>query len=327
MEPKVYIVVLNWNGRDETLACLWSLRRIAYDNYRIILVDNGSTDGSPEEVARLFPEVLLIRNVKNVGFDEGNNIGIRAAIEKKADAVLLLNNDTVVCRNILRILSGTAAIYPDAGILGPKIYYFDDPTSIWWAGSRRKYSETGWLLTYTQEGKMQKDVGQFDEVKKIDAVIGCAMYIKTEVIDEIGYLDARYFIYHEEYDFCRRAKEKGWRCYLVPDAKVWHKISLSMGGKDSPSLYHLWTRNWLLLSRKQTNLLLWPLLYYYYLKESFWVYQGLRARSVNDSAEASLAGAWSAIINRFGPPGNAAPPRWLSRIAGWDYKRKINTGG
>lgn len=161
-------------------------------------------------------------------------------------------------------------------------------------------------------------------MKRIDAVIGCAMYIRREVFEDIGFFDERFFIYHEEFDFCQRAREAGWNCYLVPGARVWHKISMSMGGGYSPPVCYLWTRNWLLLSRKQTPRRFWPPLYYYYVRECYWIYQGLKEQGKEDSAEATLAGIWAALRNRFGPPpATFAPPAWLSRLASWHYRRKM----
>ena len=327
MDPYICIIVLNWNGREETSDCLLSLRLLRYPRFRVIVVDNASTDGSPELIAERFPEVLLIRNPVNAGFDGGNNIGMRAALREGADAVLLLNNDTLVCPELLRSLADAAASLPRAGVLGPKIYYHESPNVFWWAGCRSSYSATGWLLTFTQEGKRQCDEGQFDALSRTAAVIGCAMYIKSEVLGKIGLLDERFFIYHEEYDLCRRAENAGWRCYFVPAAKVWHKVSMSMGGEYSPALYFLWTRNWLLLSRKHTPVLLWPFLYRAYLKESLWIYQGLMQKEKACAAEAALAGAWQALRNRFGPPRELAPPRILSRLAAWHYRHGSREGG
>ena len=327
MKPKVFVIVLNWNGGGVTLSCLQSLRKIYYENYRVVLVDNASTDGSAERVEQCFPEVLVIKNKRNVGFDSGNNIGMRMALDAGADAVFLLNNDTVVDPNVLQVLTEADASLPRAGILGPKIYYFDEPRRVWWAGCQRTYSLTGWLMNYTQEGKGQLDGPQFGEVKRVDSVIGCAMYIKREVLEEIGMLDQRFFIYHEEHDFCARAAMAGWCCYFVPEAKVWHKVSLSMGGEYSPSLHYLWTRNWLLLSRKQTSVLLWPVVYAAYLRESYWLYQGFMKRGMQEPAKAVLAGAWNALLNRFGNMERLEPPGWLSRLAAWDCKRKIARRG
>ena len=326
MEPRIFIIILNWNGREETIECLRSIQQINYPDYRVMVVDNASTDGSAEELEKLFPDITLIRNRVNAGYDGGNNIGIRAALVGGAEAVLLLNNDTVVDRGILRAFSEAAASLPRAGILGPRIYYFDEPEVFWWAGCRSTRSKTGWLSVYTQEGKGEEDRGQYDEIRKIDGVIGCAMYIRREVFEDSGFFDERFFIYHEEYDFCNRAAAAGWDCYFAPGAKVWHKVSLSMGGKYSPSLYYFWTRNWLLLSRKYTSYICWPLLYFAYLKESLWIYQGLRQKEQPRAAEAALAGAWSAFLNRFGPIGKLSPPRWLDRLAGWHYRRNLAHG-
>jgi len=326
VEPRIFIIILNWNGREETIECLRSVQRIDYANYMVIVVDNASTDGSPEAIARQFPAVKLIKNKTNAGYDGGNNIGIREALREGADAVLLLNNDTVVCREILRAFSGAAATLPRAGILGPRIYYFEEPEVFWWAGCRSTRSKTGWLSVYTQEGKGETDHGQYDEIRKIDGVIGCAMYIRREVFEDSGFFDERFFIYHEEYDFCNRAAAARWGSYFVPGAKVWHKVARSMGGECSPPFCYLWTRNWLLLSRKYTSCVYWPLLYCAYLKESLWVYQGLMEKEQPRAAEAALAGAWSAILNRFGPMGKLSPPRWLSRLAAWHYHKNAAHG-
>ncbi|MCX6357437.1 MAG: glycosyltransferase family 2 protein, partial [Candidatus Aureabacteria bacterium] len=191
MDLKVTIVLLNWNGGEDTITCLRSLSEIDYPCFRVIVVDNGSTDASPDIVARHFPDVWLIRNPVNAGFDGGSNIGIRAALDEGADAVLLLNNDTVVCPKILRQFTDAIQILPRAGVLGPKIYYFDNPEFLWWAGCEHRYSKTGWLLNYTQEGKKQQDHGQYDEIRRVDAVIGCAMFIRREVFEDVGLLDEK----------------------------------------------------------------------------------------------------------------------------------------
>lgn len=191
---------------------------------------------------------------------------------------------------------------------------------------RKSYSRTGWLLNYTQEEKGQLDQGQCDDVKRIDGVVGCAMYVKREVLEAVGLLDARFFIYHEEHDFCWRAERAGWRCYLVPGAKVWHKVAVSMGGEDSPSRNYLWTRNWLLLSRKQTRFLFWPAVYLAYLREGYWLYQGFVERGKEETAEAVLAAVWNAVLGRYGPIRDLKPPRWLSRLAKWDYSRRVRRG-
>lgn len=323
MEPKVVFVILNYNGGEDTLDCLRSIGGVEYGNYRAIVVDNASTDGSADEIGRRFPGVLLIRNGVNRGFDGGNNVGIEAALGEGADAVFLLNNDTVVCPEILRHLTAAARALPRAGILGPKIYYHDDPRLLWWAGCEKKRSATGWLAVYTQEGKKKADCGRYGEVKRVDGVNGCAMYVRREVFGEAGLFDERYFMYNDEFDICDRAGRAGWDCYFVPAARLWHKVSRSAGGAYSPALHYLWTRNWLLCSRKQTPRFLWPMLYYAYAKECYWIYCWLRGGGHPAAAEGALAGGWAAILNRYGPPPERiGPPQLASRLAAWRYARK-----
>ncbi|MEJ2745771.1 MAG: glycosyltransferase family 2 protein [bacterium] len=329
-EPRVIFVILNYNGGEDTLACLRSIGGVEYGNYRVIVVDNASTDGSADEIERQFPKVLLIRNSVNEGFDGGSNIGIRAALGEGADAVFLLNNDTVVSPEILRHLTTASLTLPRAGILGPKIYYHDDPQLLWWAGCEKRRSASGWLIVYTQEGKKKVDRGQYDEVRRIAGVNGCAMYIRREVFDEVGLFDARYFMYNDEFDVCDLAERAGWNCYFVPAARLWHKVSRSAGGAGSPILHYLWTRNWLLCSRKQTSRFLWPMLYYAYVKECYWIYCWLRREGQFAAAEGALAGGWAAIRNRYGPPPESLdPPLLVSRLAARRYGRRapVSCGG
>ncbi|MCX6356954.1 MAG: hypothetical protein NT045_03610, partial [Candidatus Aureabacteria bacterium] len=118
-----------------------------------------------------------------------------------------------------------------------------------------------------------------------------------------------------------------WECYFIPAANVWHKVSRTTGGESSPFMSYLWTRNWLLLSRKHIALVKWPILYAAYVRECYWLYQGLRQDGKPRSAEATLAGMWAALVNRFGaPPDEFSPPRWLGRLADRDYRKRGGTG-
>ena len=135
-EPRVAVIVLNWNGREDTLECLRSIRSIAYSNFGVIVVDNGSTDGSVAAIRASQPSVEVIDTGENLGFAGGNNVGIRRALELGADYVLLLNNDTVVDPGLLRAFVAAAALHPEAGAFGAKIYFHSEPTRIWYAGAR-----------------------------------------------------------------------------------------------------------------------------------------------------------------------------------------------
>ena len=133
--PKVYVVIVNWNGRDDTIECIKSVKNISYPNFEIILVDNGSKDNSIDSIKEIFKDINYIENKKNLGFAEGNNIGIRLALNNDAEYIWLLNNDTIVHQDALSAMVDVGERIPESGILGSKIYYYDKPDFIWFAGA------------------------------------------------------------------------------------------------------------------------------------------------------------------------------------------------
>jgi len=242
MLPKVSVIILNWNGKDLTIECLNSLEKLKYMNYEVVVVDNGSTDGSQKAIKEKFPRVKLIENKENVGFAEGNNIGIR---NSDADYFLLLNNDTVVDPYMLDELVDVGESDPKIGILCPKIYLYDKKDVFWFAG--------GYLRTYgtLHRGYNEKDVGQYDKVEDMVYASGCAFMIKKEVTEKIGLLDKEFFIYLEDVDYSLRAKENGFRVVYVPKAKMWHKCYKTMGKpEEQEKARFLGERNILLLAYK-----------------------------------------------------------------------------
>jgi len=243
--PRVTIIVLNWNGLADTLECLGSLSRLDYPAYEVIVVDNGSTDGSPAAIRERFPDVELIENGKNRGFTGGNNVGLRRALEQGTDYALLLNNDTEVAPDFLQLLVQAADADPRVGIGGPTIYYFDQPRTVWSAGGG-----IDWRRGKTRMlGLNELDAGQFgEEPREVDFVTGCALLVKRAVMEQAGLLDERFFAYYEETEWCVRARHAGFSIVHVPKAKVWHKIPLD--GRDSSPLVHYYmTRNRLLFLR------------------------------------------------------------------------------
>lgn len=241
--PLVSIIVLNWDQPDLTLACLDTLAGIDYAPFEIIVVDNGSSDGSPAIIRDRYPDVRLIENGINLGFSEGNNIGIRDALSRRADYILLLNNDTVVDPGFLKALIQVAESDSQIGVVTPKIYYFNNPTKIWCAGAQIDW-ETG--ETYRLRAE-EKDNSESDNEfpQDVKFVSGCAMCIKRSVIEKVGFLDPRYFAYYEEVDWCVRITRKNYRCVYVPKSKIWHIVSASIG-VDSPLASYYMTRNQLL---------------------------------------------------------------------------------
>lgn len=229
-KPLVYVIVLNWNRKEDTLACLASLQALDYKNKRLLLVDNGSVDGTIQAVARQYPEVEILRNEKNLGFAAGNNVGIRYALAHNADYVFLLNNDTEIAPTALSLLVETALKH-NAGIVIPKIYYHADPQRIWSIGGMRNR----WTLEMTQNKRGQRDIGLWEQEQKREHVVGCAMLLSRELLTTVGLLDERFFMYYEDSDLSLRAQKAGFSLYLSPQAHVWHKVAVSSGGSDSPN--------------------------------------------------------------------------------------------
>jgi GT2 family glycosyltransferase len=245
--PKISIIILNWNGIKDTLECLESVYKIDYQNFDVVVVDNGSRDDEGARIKEAFPRVTLIANEKNLGFAEGNNVAIRHLLKTDTEYVLLLNNDTAVDPLILREFLSAAMTCPDAGIYGAKIYFYAKPDRIWHLGGRWNMTEGG----FQDIGMGEIDDGvRYSRMEEIDYVNGCALLFSRHVPESIGLLDADFFAYYEEIDWCFRAKRHGFRPLFVPKAKVWHKVSLSSGGAGSPLYYYYMSRNCLLWAKK-----------------------------------------------------------------------------
>ncbi len=245
--PSVTIIILNWKKPQYTLACLRSLEAVTYPNFDVIVLDNGSADNSVELLQNALPNLKyraeLIDNKRNLGFADGNNVGIRRAIEQGRDYVLLLNDDTEVDPGFIEPLVERAESDAQIGIVGPKIYYFDEPKQIWSAGG--VFDKAGWTH---QLGVNQPDTAEFNQARSLDYVTGCAMLVKRAVIEKVGVLDGRFFAYYEETDWCARAAKAGFKVWYEPQSKLWHKISLK--ARDLSPLYvYLMTRNRLLFLR------------------------------------------------------------------------------
>jgi hypothetical protein len=240
--PLVYFVILNWNQQQLTLDCLDSLAKVEYPNLEVILVDNGSTDGSAEAIRSRYPSVIVIENGENLGFSEGNNVGMRYALAHGADYVLLLNNDTVVDPGFVAEMIAVAEADPSCGIVGPKMYYHDEPSVIWCAGNAIAWSSGCTSRLQAEQQDMHPEV---EPPREVDFITACAMAVKRSVIDEIGLLDPRYFIYYDETDWCVRAAAKGFKVVYVPSSRIWHKVSAAMG-TASPATDYYMTRDGLL---------------------------------------------------------------------------------
>jgi GT2 family glycosyltransferase len=185
----------------------------------------------------------------NLGFTGGNNVGIRIGIEAGADYILLLNNDTLVAPDLLATLVGAAQKWPEAGVYSAKIYYADQPTTFWFAGGDLgELGEEG-----THRGMGEIDQGQFDVVSESSFVSGCVVFVRTDVLRKVGLLDERYFCMWEDVDWSIRFVKAGFRPLYIPQARVWHKASRSLGGVMSPMAMYYYERNRLLLMSIHQN--------------------------------------------------------------------------
>ena len=247
----IWIVVLNWNGLTDTVACLESLRQLRYVKHRVVVVDNGSTDGSIAALrgAAQSPEVEIVEAGRNLGYAGGNNLGIRYALERGADFVLVLNNDTTVDPMLLDELVTAAGRNPAAGCFGPWIFYMDDPDRLWF--TRTEWDPAAAAFTARAKGRVAAELSH--ESTGTEYVCGAALFFRAEVARQIGLLDERFFLVYEEADWCFRARRAGFECVTVPSARVWHKIGTSFGSEASPLRTYFSTRNKLLWAEKNLS--------------------------------------------------------------------------
>lgn len=296
--PKVSIIILNWNGKNNTIQCLESLKHITYPNYDILIVDNGSIDGSVDYFRETYSNIEIVENKVNLGYAEGNNKGIQKAMEKKTDYVLLLNNDTIVDSDFLEELVKVAETNTKIGFLGPKVYYMDQKQDlINFAGGKINL----WLCQAYHIGINEIDSGQYNKLMYVDYVEGSCILIKKDVIDKIGMLDSNYFAYWEDTDWCMRGSKAGYKLAYVPSSKIWHKVSGSnIGGLK---IYYL-TRNRYLFIKKNASYAQRIIFLVYSLLFDFWVSSILYLVYSKNYTSFSyyVKGTIDGLNNKFGPP-------------------------
>jgi GT2 family glycosyltransferase len=242
--PFVCIVILNTNRREDTLACLASLAESTYRNLKTIVLDNHSTDGSVSAIQSSYPGVQIINLTENLGYAGNNNVGIQEAIRQAADWILVLNEDTILDPDCLSALVQVGESNPKVGIVGPMVYHFDEPDMIQSAGGK--------LGRYWQSGHLAQnelDRGQYREPHRVEWISGCAIMVRRAAIEQVGMLDANFFIYWEETEWCIRISRGGWQIVHVPPAKLWHK-GVKRDYQPKPSFTYYGTRNHLLTLSK-----------------------------------------------------------------------------
>ena len=248
-KPLVYVVILNWNNASDTLECLQSLEDTDYRPYIPVVVDNGSTDGSVERIQTAFPGIHQIELDSNLGYAAGNNFGLEYALEEGADYILVLNNDTLVDKGMLRELVAFAETNEEIGMIGPKMYCYQPEDTIFALGSFVDWSKG----ETTNRGMFlpSSEIGYPLEAETVDYIPGCCVLVSRKMLEKVGLLDPIYYLNYEDVDWGIRAQREGFEVWFTPDAVLWHKVSATMGQASPMNTYYM-TRNALLFFWKNS---------------------------------------------------------------------------
>lgn len=228
----VYIVILNWNGWLDTVQCVRSIRCLEYHNWHIVIVDNGSTDDSVERLKTYCPEVPIIETGRNLGFAAGNNAGIRFALNGGADYVFVLNNDTTVFPETLSAFIAFAEKHPEAALMGPQIES-RDPQREW-----PRHRRLDLLTAICTSSALRRIIARIPTLRRIFYYIGTepapvqflagsALFFRASAFEQTGLFDESTFLDFEELIMAEKVRKAGWSIYVVPQARIWHKVSAS----------------------------------------------------------------------------------------------------
>jgi GT2 family glycosyltransferase len=272
--PKVSIIILNWNGWQDTLECLDSLKKITYRNYEAIIVDNASKNDSVSQIKNYLAknnppaggnDLNFITLDSNLGFAGGNNAGVKRALKQKVDYILLLNNDTIVAPDFLDKLVEAGESDPKCGIAGPKIYFETDKNRIWFGGGYFSWFGGGRHLEYDVIDKNPDD----RKTKEVDYMTGCCFLIKRAALEKIGLMNEDFFLYYEDTEWSLRAREQGYKIIYAPSSRIWHKVSRSTKPETNKKVFYYHIRNALLLSKLRApahilaGIYIWSVLCYF----------------------------------------------------------------
>lgn len=304
VRPKIFIILLHFRDIDVIQECLASLNGVSYKNFKVLIVHNGRPDAELEKRVASFPGLLseVIHTGENYGFAKGNNIGIRLALQQGADYVLLLNDDTAVDPGFLEPLVLEAVKDPSTGMLGPRVFYFSEPKKIWFTKAEFNAGECSFC--FPGSDMLVSDYGH-EEICSTDYVTGCALLVSRKLIKTVGLLDERFFLYWEDSDWGLRACAAGFKSLVVPSARIWHKVSASSGGNDSPLKAYHKTRGQLLFADLHAPLAKKRLIFGF-IKDILWLLLKSKKKGRLKRAAAILAG----IIHHF-TGSTGVGPAWL----------------
>ena len=245
MQPKVYVILVNYNGFKDTVECIESLEKIDYDNYKIVVVDNASTVAPTNEQEQFIKQhTIYIENKNNGGFSAGNNIGIKLAKKNHADYVLLLNNDTTVTSNFLKDMVSILESKGKTGVLSAKIMYYWDKDKAWFEGGTFDFATAKTSHFHAKKND--------DEVEEVTFISGCLMLIPMSVLDTVGMLEESYFLYAEDTDYCCRVLKKGFKLYYAPSIVIYHKEGATAGKNSAMKQYYI-ERNGLYIAKQYST--------------------------------------------------------------------------
>jgi GT2 family glycosyltransferase len=249
----VFAVVVNWNGGEQNLACIASLVATGVAEQRIVFVDNGSVDASLARVRDTFPALCVIENGANLGFGEGANQGAERALEGGAETVFFVNNDVVLLTTTLAGLLAFMQRDERLGVVAPRVLYPGEPARVWCAGGVMTWRQN--LSTLLGHGQL--DGARWQVQREVDYVAGCAMLVRRSVFARIGMLEAAYFAYMEDVDFCLRAKRAGFGVWSVGSEACLHDASSATGGGYNPRRKYMQGVNSVFFLRQYGGLTQW----------------------------------------------------------------------
>lgn len=246
--PKVFIIILNWNGLKDTLECLDSVYKLDYRNFEVIVVDNASSESPAKAISGGYPRTILIENSENTGYTGGNNVAMRYAMAHNADYMWLLNNDAVVEADTLSKIVESAESSDHIGLVSPTVYYYDDPGKWQFAGSYMDWE------TFSLVGPdlAAEEVGKEFQCGDNICLWGTALLIKRSMVEKAGYLKEEYFAYWEDTEYSLRGMAHGFQNRLCASAKIFHKAPLDRVSKGE-HFYYFMQRNRMLMLNEYTR--------------------------------------------------------------------------
>lgn len=273
VNPLVSIITVNYNAIEATLDLLESLSKITSPIIEIIVVDNASKKNPRGIILDKYPQTKLILSDKNLGFAGGNNLGIK---EAKGRFLLFVNNDAVLTEGCIENLLLTFEERPDAGMVSPKFHFYNRPGVVEYAGYSDMNSFTGRNKTI---GSGVNDLGQFEKLEETHFGHGGGMMVPKKVIELVGSLPEEYFLYYEEFDWCVKIKNAGFKIYYQPKALIRHKVSVSIGNDSTLKTYYL-TRNRILFMKRNKSSLSYAIFVFFLFcvtvpkNTIFYIFQG-----------------------------------------------------